>query len=85
MEPFVTAMVGTTSDGRYSVVFKTRDADFGWRTRTVGAYADRQRAHHMGHVMVNYLREEVLTRAPRIEEQDLSDAREHAENLRTVP
>lgn len=85
MEPFVTAMVGSTPDGRYSVVFKTRDPDFGWRTRSVGAYADRERARHMGHVMVNYLREEVLTRVPRIDEQHLDDARQRAERLHTVP
>jgi hypothetical protein len=84
MERFVTATVGTTPDGRYSVVFITRDAEFGLRTRTVGAYVDRESADYMGHVMVNNLREEVLTRSPRIEEQDLTDARQYAESLRTV-
>ncbi|MDB4954344.1 MAG: hypothetical protein JWO36_1913 [Myxococcales bacterium] len=84
MQPLVTAMVGSTPDGRFSVVFKTRDPDFGWRTRSVGAYPDRERAHHMGHVMVNYLREQILTRVPRIDEQHLDEARQHAECLRTV-
>lgn len=55
----------------------------GARTRQVGSYADYGRAHHMGHVIVNYLRD-VLTREAFINEHHIEDARRYAESQPTV-
>jgi hypothetical protein len=83
MQPFVTASTAAQADGSYSVHLAMRDPFRGARARQVGSYADYERARHMGHVMVNYLRD-VLTREDLIDEHHIEDARRHAESHRTV-
>lgn len=83
MEPFVTASTASTADGRYAVHLVIRDRFPTYRSQKVGAYADKTRARHMGHVMVNYLRE-VLTREAFIDDRHIADAQRHSELLRTV-
>ena len=80
---FVTASTAQTSDGRYAVHLAIRDPGLGPRSRLVGAYADQSRARHIGHAMVNYLRD-VATREASIDDRHIEDAQRHAESHRTV-
>ena len=83
MQPFVTAVTAPQADGSYAVRLVMHDHVLGTRTRVIGRYPDAERARHMGHVMVNDLRE-VLAREPLIDERHIEDARRHAESHRTA-